>query len=56
MQEYAHIPFQKNWHLDEDTIFMLGQSESIVQAISSAPIKPEYRKNYGNLLRSMMMR
>lgn len=44
MQEYAHIPFQKNWRLDEDTIFMLGQSESIVQAISSAPIKPEYRK------------
>ena len=44
MQEYAHIPFQKNWHLDEDTIFMLGQSESIVQAISSAPIKPEYRR------------
>jgi Fic family protein len=44
MQEYRHISFQKNWHLDEETIFMLGQSESIVQAISSAPIKPEYRK------------
>ena len=44
MQNYPHIPFQKNWRLDEGTIFMLGQSESIVQAISSAPIKPEYRK------------
>ena len=44
MQEYTHIPFQRDWHLDEETIFMLGQSESIVQAISSAPIKPEYRK------------
>ena len=44
MQEYPHISFQKNWHLDEETIFMLGQSESIIQAISSAPIKPEYRK------------
>lgn len=44
MREYKHIPFQKNWHLDEETIFMLGQSESIIQAISSAPIKPEYRK------------
>ncbi len=44
MQEYAQIPLQKNWRLDEETIFMLGQSESIVQAISSAPIKPEYRK------------
>jgi len=45
MQDYVHIPFQKNWHLDEDTIFMLGQSESIIQAISSAPLKPEYRQN-----------
>jgi Fic family protein len=44
MQNYPHIPFQKSWRLDEGTIFMLGQSESIIQAISSAPIKPEYRK------------
>jgi len=44
MQNYPHIPFQKSWRLDEVTIFMLGQSESIIQAISSAPIKPEYRK------------
>ncbi|MBU0544991.1 MAG: Fic family protein [Proteobacteria bacterium] len=44
MQNSEHILFQRNWHLEEETIFMLGQSESIVQAISSAPIKPEYRK------------
>jgi len=44
MQNYPHIPFQKSWRLDEGTIFMLGQSESIIQAISSAPIKPAYRK------------
>ncbi len=44
MQIYPHISFHKNWRLDEDTIFMLGQSESVIQAISSAPIKPEYRK------------
>lgn len=44
MQLYEHIPFQKNWRLDEETIFQLGQSEAIIQAISSAPIKPEYRK------------
>ncbi|MBU4121232.1 MAG: Fic family protein [Proteobacteria bacterium] len=44
MQEYQHIAFQKNWRLDEETIFMLGQCESIIQAISSAPVKPEYRK------------
>lgn len=44
MHNYEHILFQKNWHLDDETIFMLGQSESIAHAISSAPIKPEYRK------------
>ena len=44
MQEYQHISFQKSWRLDEETIFMLGQCESIIQAISSAPVKPEYRK------------
>ena len=44
MQEYQHIAFQKNWRLDEETFFMLGQCESIIQAISSAPITPEYRK------------
>ena len=44
MQEYPHISFQKNWRLDEETIFMLGQCEAIIQAISSAPVKPEYRK------------
>lgn len=44
MQIYPYISFRKNWRLDEDTIFMLGQSDAIIQAISSAPIKPEYRK------------
>jgi hypothetical protein len=44
MHEYPHISFQKYWLLDEKTIFMLGQCESIIQAISSVPVKPEYRK------------
>jgi Fic family protein len=44
MQKYQHIALQKNWHVDEETFFMLGQCESIIQAISSAPITPEYRK------------
>jgi Fic family protein len=43
MQTYEHIPFHKHWRIDEETIFQLGQSESIIQAISAAPIKPEYR-------------
>jgi hypothetical protein len=44
MQDYKHITFQKYWRLQEETIFMLGQCESIIQAISSAPVKPEYRQ------------
>ncbi len=44
MKEYPHILFQKNWNLDEETIFMLGQCDAIVQAIASAPIKPAYRE------------
>jgi Fic family protein len=43
MQKYPQIAFQKNWRLDEETIFMLGQCESIVQAISSAPVTPKYK-------------
>jgi Fic family protein len=43
MQKYPQIAFQKNWRLDEETIFMLGQCESIIQAISSAPVTPEYK-------------
>jgi Fic family protein len=44
MQKYEHITFQKTWHLKDETVFMLGQCESIIQAISSAPVKPEYRQ------------
>lgn len=44
MHKYMHISFQKNWRLNEETVFMLGQCESIIQAISSTPVKPEYRQ------------
>jgi len=44
MQKYPQISFQRNWQLDEETLFSLGQCESIIQAISSAPVKPESRK------------
>jgi Fic family protein len=45
LQEYQHISFKRDWTLDQETIFMLGQCEVIIRAISSAPIKPEYRES-----------
>lgn len=44
MHKYEHITFQKNWHLKDETVFMLGQCDAIIQAISSAPVKPEYKQ------------
>jgi len=44
MHKHEHITFQKNWHLKDETVFMLGQCDAIIQAISSAPVKPEYRQ------------
>jgi Fic family protein len=44
MGEYPHITFQKKWVLDEETIYRLGQSECIIQSISSMPLMPENRK------------
>jgi len=45
LQEYQHISFKRDWRLDQETLFMLGQCEVIIRAISSAPIKPEYRES-----------
>jgi hypothetical protein len=44
VQKYPQIIFQKSWHIDEETIFILGQCESIIQAISTSPVTPEYRR------------
>jgi Fic family protein len=41
---HPHISFQKSWQIDEETIYMLGQCESIIQIISNAPIRPEFRQ------------
>ena len=44
MKDYPHILFTKNWAIDEETIYRLGQCESIIQSIGSTPIQPEYRQ------------
>jgi len=45
MNKYPHITFNRNWELDGNTVYMLGQCDCLVRAIASMPIKPEYRKH-----------
>ena len=42
MKEYSHIVFRKNWEIDNDISYMLGQCDSIVRTISVVPISPAY--------------
>jgi len=41
---HPHISFERNWQVAEDTLFMLGQCESIIRIISEAPLEPENRR------------
>nr|WP_254844201.1 Fic family protein [Leptospira santarosai] len=44
-QQYSHpfISFQKRWSISDDAWFKLGQSSSLIKAISSTPLMPTYR-------------
>lgn len=42
--EYPHISFLSKWELKEDTIYELGQCDSIIRALSDIPIRPVYRR------------
>lgn len=44
LQNHEHISFNRDWAIENETMFMLGQCESIIRFISGAPIKPEYRQ------------
>lgn len=41
---HPHICFERNWQIDGNTSFLLGQCEAIIRIISAAPLEPEYRK------------
>ncbi|MEM9009301.1 MAG: Fic family protein [Cyanobacteria bacterium P01_F01_bin.86] len=41
---YPHMPFQKNWVLDEKAWYLLGRISGIVDAICEVPILPDYRQ------------
>ena len=44
LSSHPHISFERNWRLDDNILFMLGQCESIIRIISAAPLEPENRK------------
>ncbi len=44
LNKYFHILFIKKWELKKETIFELGQCESIIRALRDMPIPPAYRK------------
>ncbi len=44
LPSHPHISFERNWHIDESTLFILGQCEAIIRIISAAPLEPETRR------------
>ncbi|MFZ4589713.1 MAG: Fic family protein [Ignavibacteria bacterium] len=44
IEKYPHLTFKKDWELDEETYFILGQCDCSVRAISDMPITPDYRE------------
>ncbi len=43
-ETHRFISFEKRWTLSDDAWFKLGQSKSLIKAISSTPLMPKYRK------------
>jgi Fic family protein len=43
MNRYKHISFQKEWEIDTECAYMLGECDAYVKALSDVPLKPEYR-------------
>jgi Fic family protein len=44
LQKYSHISFLPKWELKKETIFELGQCESIIRALRDTPIPPGRRR------------
>lgn len=43
MDTHKHISFNKEWELDIDCSYMLGECDAYVKALTDTPLKPEYR-------------
>lgn len=45
LDDFPHINFKKSWEISEKGQYIFGQCNSIISAISYAPIQPEYRQS-----------
>lgn len=43
MDSHKHISFKKEWKIDNDCAYMLGECDAYVKALTDIPLKPEYR-------------
>lgn len=43
MGRYEHISFRKEWEIDTDCAYMLGECDACVKAITDIPLKPKHR-------------
>lgn len=44
-RDFPHISFAKEWTITEETAFLLGRCEAMMQIISDTPIDPNYRES-----------
>ncbi|MDP3478191.1 MAG: Fic family protein [Desulfoprunum sp.] len=43
MDRHKHISFRKDWEIDNECAYMLGECGAYVSALTDIPLKPEYR-------------
>lgn len=43
MDTHKHISFRKEWELDNECSYMLGECDAYVKALTDIPLKPESR-------------
>lgn len=43
MDRHKHISFQREWEIDAECVYMLGECDAYVKALTDIPLKPEYR-------------
>ncbi len=43
MESHKHISFKKEWELDNECSYMLGECDAYVKALTDIPLKPEHR-------------
>lgn len=44
MKDYDHISFRKQWEINEDSAYILGECHALVHALTDIPLQPEDRQ------------